>query len=120
MNRLTASLTAAALAAAGLFAADATTAAPQPEPEKAQLAQLKLQKAPTLKLNLLCSPKYKPSSNAKTASRKGGMYTCTYQVAIPPGTHCKSKDFDAVKHKAELLPGGKYVRVTYICQSHPW
>ncbi|MFP3942550.1 MAG: hypothetical protein ACLFWF_01560 [Alphaproteobacteria bacterium] len=119
MNRLTAILTAAALSATGLFTANATTAAPQTNPEPVQLAQLKLKKVPQVELKLLCSPKYLPSSNAKTASKKGGSYTCLHQMPMPPGKHCRN-GFDPTTVEAKVVPGGKYVRLTYRCQSHPW
>jgi len=72
-----------------------------------------------LQLSLLCSPKYQPSPGAASVSRKGGSYTCLHQMPIPPGTKCRN-GFSPTAVEAKVMPGGKYVRLIYRCQSAPW
>ncbi len=109
MNRLTVCLTAAALAAAGLVAADATTAAPRIDPSKVQ-PRPAIKPQPQIKPGVLklsdCSPHFKKQTTG------GKSYNChfTFKPVCRNGT---------VLGPVLMKKVGSYWRVTYSCYEPP-
>lgn len=108
MKTLTAYLTAAALTAAGLIAADSTTAAPRIDPGKLQPRQ-NLQIKPQVKPGVLvadCSPHFKKQA------LPGKSYNCHF-VFRPV---CRN---GTVLGPVQMKKVGSSYRVTYTCYEPP-